>query len=436
MIARGDDGYEERRRSLIWNRRVPDRFPETIHHPTTAKDVARLVGETIAPGKRIAARAGGHNWLAASLRDGGAVLDLGALNGVEVDAERKVAWAGPGATHQILADAIAPLGLAFPIGHCPSVGLGGYLLAGGMGWNLHTWGIGCANIRSAEVVLAGGHELVIDRDHEPDLFWALRGGSTAFPGIVTRFELRLFDLPAIASRYVSHGLDRLPEMLERIAGYLPGNPGLEIAVIVRRPIENRRLAPRFTVAATAFDESIEKAATRLELALSDLGALSGAVADSGARPVAFNELEGEGGWQEGFRHFADTTWATRPVSRIGEITARAIEDAPSIESRIVIAFAHSPGEADMAFTRLGDMTVNFYATWSDPADDDANVAWTRSASAALEPFAGGHYIGESDLSFAPDRVRRSYPADKFDRLARIVEHYDPQARFHTFLSPE
>jgi FAD/FMN-containing dehydrogenase len=434
VIRRGDDEYDALRRSLVWNERVPDRYPDVIYRPSTAEDLARLLREEIPADKKISVRAGGHNWLATSLRDGGALLDLGKLNTVSVDVESRLAQVGPGATHQVLADAIAPRGLAFPIGHCPSVGLGGYLLAGGMGWNLHEWGTGSANIRGADVVFADGHSARIDDEHDPDLFWALRGGSTGFPGIVTSFLLELKELPQIFSRHIAHPLDRLPELLEKVSVYLPEAPGVEIAVVVRRPIDDRTKAPQFILAATAFGATQDAARARLDTAVTALDADRADLSGTGAAPVAFNQLEGEGGWEKGLRYFADTTWATSPVRDIGQLAADAITAAPSAESRIVIAFAHSPsGLPDTSFTRLGDMTVNFYATWRNQDDDQANIDWVRTSSTSLSAISDRHYIGESDLSAAPGRVALSYPADKFEQLTEIIHRYDPAGRFHSFL---
>jgi FAD/FMN-containing dehydrogenase len=434
ITHRGDDRYDALRRSLVWNELVPDRNPSIIYRPNTAEEVAGLVREEIPAHQKISVRAGGHNWLASSLRDEGVLIDLGKLNTVSVDVEGRLAQVGPGATHQLVADAIAPEGLAFPIGHCPSVGLGGYLLAGGMGWNMHSWGSASANVRGADVVFADGHLARIDDQHHPDLFWALRGGSSGFPGIVTSFLLELKELPRIASRRIVHRLEALPQTLERVSEFLPGAPGVEVAVIVRRPIDDPTVEPRFTLAATSFGDTDAAARSRLDAAITVLDAERAALSDTGAFPVAFNQLEGEGGWEEGLRYFADTTWATSPVADIGRLVAEAITAAPSSESRIVIAFAHSPGSGpDIAFTHQGDMTVNFYATWREGSDDEANVDWVRVSSTSLNAISDRHYIGESDLSAGPGRVALSYPADKLKRLGEIIDRYDPAGRFHAFL---
>lgn len=435
IVSAGTADYEATRRSLVWQARVPHRYPDVIYRPSSATEVAELVGEVIPADQRISVRSGGHNWLGASLRQGGALLDLGGLSHVMVDVDSRTAVIGPGATNQMVADALTPLGLAFPIGHCPSVGLGGYLLAGGMGWNLHEWGLGADNVIGADVVLADGTITPVTADREPELFWALRGGSTGFPGIVTSFAVRVKPMPQIRSRTIIHPIDELPTLLGKLAGYLPANAGTEIALIVRRPLWNRALAPITTVACTTFGEIEEKAVARLERVVAELDLARGAIRDTGILPVAFNELEGEGGWTGGLRYHADTAWASAPAESIGKAVADSARTAPSVESRTVIAFAHSPQRhTDMAYTRFGDMTVNFYATWREEAGDSANIDWVRASTASLGSLIQGHYIGESDLGAAPDRLALSYPDTKLRRLDTIIRTYDPACRLHNFLS--
>ena len=143
MYERGHPEYEQARAATVWNAVVPARRPDAIARPASGDEVAELVRGARARGERIAIKSGGHNWRGAYLRDSGLLIDLVDLSRIEVDVERAVARVEPGATHQLLADAIVPHGLGFPIGHCATVGLGGYLLAGGYGWNPRQWGPAC-----------------------------------------------------------------------------------------------------------------------------------------------------------------------------------------------------------------------------------------------------------------------------------------------------
>ena len=161
MISRDDPEYEGLREAALWNGIVPDRYPDAIARPSSGAEVAELVRTAGERRLRIAIKSGGHNWRGAFLRDGGLLLDLGGLNRIEVDTERR-RRVEPGATHQVLADALVPHALGFPIGHCPSVGLGGYLLAGGYGWNPRIWGPACWSVAAIDAIELDGEERLVD----------------------------------------------------------------------------------------------------------------------------------------------------------------------------------------------------------------------------------------------------------------------------------
>jgi FAD/FMN-containing dehydrogenase len=437
-LDRADPDYEQRRRAAVWNALVPDRRPHTITIPEQRADVAELVRAATSADQRIAVKSGGHNWLGACLRDDGLLIDLGQLDAVQVDPAALMATVEPGATHKRLADAIVPYGLAFPIGHCPTVGVGGYLMAGGMGWNLREWGPGCWNIAAADVVTAHGEEVRIDRTSDPELFWGLCGGSAGFPGIVTRFHLRLLPLPVIRARRVTFSLDSLPALVPAVAGVLASaSPGLEMSLIARKAHWLADQQPAVTLAATAFRDTERAADEVLRAAWDGVRDAGPVLADSGTATVRLNDLEGEGGWEEGLRYFADDCWVAGNYETVGRHIAGAIAASPSDLSRVVIAFSHVPEPVrDVAFTAFGDFSVNFYATWATVADDQANVGWVRQSSSGLASLKDGNYIGETDLLVDPARVLDAYPAHKWERLLRLIRARDPERRFHGFLGYE
>ena len=433
MYHRGKSGYSRAREAAVWNGVVPERYPDAIVRVTDRPEVAGLVRDAVGKGRRIAIRSGGHNWRAAFLRDGALLLDFGDLDAVEIDAERRVASVEPGATHRVLADTLVPLGLGFPIGHCPTVGLGGYLLAGGYGWNPRIWGPACWSVEAVDAVGLDGEEMRLD-ESEPDLFWAARGGGGGFPAIATRFHLRVQPLPKIASVRTDYRLDRLPELLAWSAGLERMPAGSEISLIAHRPGADGGVT---TVQASGFAET-EASAQGLAAAAADDAPGSGALLDRRELPeVALNDLEGEGAWVQGRRYAVDMCWVDDSYERVGQICERAIREAPSGDSRIVFAWGFAPpGGPEVAQTANGTLTVNLYAIWDDPAGDRANEDWLRSTMAVLDPLITGFYAGESDLGVNPDRPRRCYTPEKWERLAEIRERFDPERRKFGYLGEE
>ena len=164
-VWRTDADYEATRRRMIWNERIPARFPDVIVSVTSDADVIEAVKLARSRGLRISIRAGGHSWIGTSLRDGGMLIDLSRLNGVTVDVAAQRATAEPAIKNTELVAALAQHELAFPAGHCPTVAIGGYLLAGGQGWNQGGWGIACSNVLAIDLVNAEGELITADAQH-------------------------------------------------------------------------------------------------------------------------------------------------------------------------------------------------------------------------------------------------------------------------------
>ncbi|MFM9969772.1 MAG: FAD-dependent oxidoreductase, partial [Burkholderiales bacterium] len=156
VYRKGDAGYEEARRGHMWNARIPDRYPEVIVQAGSEQDAIRGVNLAKREGLRIAVRSGGHSWAANFLREGGMLLDVGRLQEWSINIPAKTAWVRPGVIGSDLNRALRAHGLFFPTGHCTTVGLGGFLLQGGFGWNSRLWGPACASVSAIDVVTADG----------------------------------------------------------------------------------------------------------------------------------------------------------------------------------------------------------------------------------------------------------------------------------------
>src|SRR5262245_23524787 len=130
-FVRGDDGYEEARRASCWNARTPDRYPDVIVQAESEDDVLRAVALARDREMRIGVRSGGHSWAGNHVRDGGLLLDVSRLTAIDIDKAASRATVEPGRPGNELAAALAEEDLFFPAGHCPGVGVGGYLLQGG-----------------------------------------------------------------------------------------------------------------------------------------------------------------------------------------------------------------------------------------------------------------------------------------------------------------
>ena len=193
VTAPGDPGYDQARKVFYgkWDRR-----PAAIVRPADAAEVAQVVGLARDTGLELAVRSGGHSLAGHSLADGGIVLDLSQLTALEVDRERRTAWAHTGLTAGAYTAAVGADGLVTGFGDTGSVGIGGLTLGGGVGYLVRRHGLTIDNLLAAEVVTADGRVLQVDHQRHPDLFWAIRGGGGNF-GVATRLRFRLHELPGI-----------------------------------------------------------------------------------------------------------------------------------------------------------------------------------------------------------------------------------------------
>ncbi|HYL57434.1 MAG TPA: FAD-binding oxidoreductase, partial [Candidatus Acidoferrales bacterium] len=187
LILPGDSEYESARK--IWNAKY-DKHPAMIARCAATDDVVRAVEFARQNELPVSIRSGGHDQAGYSTNDGGMVIELAGLKRINIDRTRKTVACGGGVLVGELYAAVAPTGMGVVSGGCPTVGIGGFTLGGGESAVSSKYGLACANVTALEVVTADGHTLSARPDENPDLFWALRGGSGNF-GVVTKFEYRL-----------------------------------------------------------------------------------------------------------------------------------------------------------------------------------------------------------------------------------------------------
>src|SRR5438105_4917609 len=186
ILAPDDAGYDDARR--IHNGLI-DKRPRLIARCLHTADVVDAVNFGRDEGLEISVRGGGHNVAGKAVTDGGLMIDLSVMHHVTVDPDTRTARAGGGATWAGYNDATHAHGLATTGGIISSTGVAGLTLGGGLGWLMGAHGLAVDNLVSLEVVTADGDVVTADADHEPDLFWALRGGGGNF-GVATSLQFR------------------------------------------------------------------------------------------------------------------------------------------------------------------------------------------------------------------------------------------------------
>ncbi len=314
VLWRGDAGYEQarERRGL---ERAQARPLSGGHRPganrARRRQRCRLAADR---GLRVKARAGGHGWSASSVRCG-MLIDLSRLNEVSYDPATGSASVQPGVKGRDLNGLLAEHNLFFPSGHCPSVGVGGFLLQGGWGWNSRAIGPACMSVRSVDVVTAAGELIHADAQQNSDYWWAARGAGGGYFGVVTRFYLRCHPRPsATYTRIDVYSLDEIDEVLSWALEFEPTQPPeFEFAILGTTPTlpDGRTVhdgtALMLMCQALMYDDDEARAALGR---LDECPVIGRALHREEARPVSFTELyDGPNAIEpEGVRWSADGMW--------------------------------------------------------------------------------------------------------------------------------
>jgi FAD/FMN-containing dehydrogenase len=204
VIRRGTRGFA--RAARVYNERFDGVTPLLVARPVDAIDVRDAVRWAVAAGVPLRARSGGHSYAGYSTIADGVVLDLRELTGIAVDAPALTATVGAGCQLIDVYTALAAHGLTIPAGSCPSVGVSGHALGGGMGLAARRFGLTADNLLGARIVTADGRLRTVGGSgaDDPDLFWALRGGGGGNFGVVTSFQFRVHPVPpTVATFFVS-----------------------------------------------------------------------------------------------------------------------------------------------------------------------------------------------------------------------------------------
>ncbi|MBY8881516.1 FAD-binding oxidoreductase [Actinacidiphila acidipaludis] len=397
--------------------------PAFVLRPKSAADVQAAVRFAAGTGLPLAVRGGGHGFPGFGTNDGGVVIDLRALAGVEVvDAEHHRVRIGGGATWGEVATALAPHGLGISSGDTKGVGVGGLTLSGGIGWKVRKYGLALDNLLAVEVVTADGSLLNASADENPELFWAVRGGGGNL-GIVTAFEFRAHPTTDVFHGTVSFPGAEAATVLQGWAEYLRTAPEeLTSVVDFANPFAGGPDAP-VEVRVTFDGDDPERAA----LAIDPIRRLGTVNADGVALvPYAATLVDGlvpPPGiglvTRSAFVDQESVSAALRVLAEIGAaqgspiLSVRSLGGAVSRVPADATAYAHRQAEL-MIVTTIGGPPPVLAA-----ARPVLDAHWAR-----LAPHVNGAYANFLS-SVADEDVASVYPAETRKRLAAVKSQYDP-----------
>jgi len=410
-----------------------DLRPAAVVRVADARDVAQVVQLARETRTELAVRSGGHSGAGHGTTDGGLVIDLRELKSIDIDPQRRTAWADAGLTAAEVANATAAHGLAIGFGDTGSVGIGGITTGGGIGYLVRKHGMTIDSLIGAEIVTADGEIRTIDADHDPDLFWAIRGGGGNF-GVVTRFRYRLHALteviggmliqpatPEVVAGFMARA-DAAPDELSVIANVM-GCPPMPVV-----PEECHGTTVLFSLVCWSGDRD------EGERVIGGLRELAEPIADL-VKPISYPEMFPP---EEAGDFHPIIAARTFFMDRVGLEEAAAIieavdaSDAPmrAVQLRpLGGAMARVAGDATAFAHRSARVMAIVVSFVEGEADRERRQAWVNGLADGLDQGVPGAYVNfvEDD---GPDGVARAYPPATLARLARIKAAVDPTNVFH------
>ncbi|KAK3333085.1 FAD binding domain protein [Cercophora scortea] len=431
--------------AAVWGRvfnlrRDTTRVPFAVCQARTTADVVAAVelAKARGPGCRVSVRSGGHSWAVWSVRQDAVLIDLGGLDGGRIgfDDATGIVSCPPAITGQTLNGFLADKGRMFAGGHCPDVGLGGFLLQGGMGWNCKNWGWACESVEAVEAVTADGEVVRCSETEKADLFWAARGAGPGFPAIATRFYLRTHPLLQLFQSLYVFPLAEFKTVLQWEIDVAPTADEDTEMVCVSSYMDPSAEEPTILANFTTFKPSLAEA----KLALSPLHASRppGATVTVFCQPtsLAAQYAAQTAANPANHRYCSDNAYIRRDdPAAVPAILEPAFTTLPSRKS-CALWFSMNPTSRrhntgmPMALSMQSDHYFALYAVWEHESDDAANVAWVHDTLRAVERDAVGSYLGDADF-----RHRRTkYWSDECGAKVREVRRaWDPEGRVCGFL---
>ena len=421
-----DDGYEEARR--IHNGLI-DRQPAVIVRCAGATDVAEAVKLARSSGLEISVRGGGHNVAGRAVADGGLMIDLSPMRGIHVDPAARTARAQGGVLWAELNREAHAHGLAVTGGAISSTGIAGYTLGGGLGWLMAKHGLGCDNLLGVELVTADGEILNVDDASHPDLMWALRGGGGNF-GVVASLVYRLHPHSMVTGGLIAHPIDAAGDMLRFYRDAIAGaSDDLSVfAGLVHAPDGSGMKLAAMVVFHTGPPEEAERDLAPFKSWGSPL------VVEVGPMPYPVMNTLLDAAYPKGALNYWLSSFTTGLSDDLIDAMAERFASVPSPMTVILLEHFHGAvtriGPTDTAVPhRTEGWNLLLPSEWMDPADTEANIAWTKDSFAALsEHFSGGrwlNYLGDDQ----DDAISAAY-GPNYERLVEVKRRHDPDNVFH------
>lgn len=434
LLGPGDAGYDAAR--VVFNRMI-DRRPAIIAQCLTSADVVEAVNFAREQHLLLSVRCSGHNVAGFAVCDEGMVIDLSRMKNIDVDPARRTVRADAGLTWGEINDALQPHALAATGGFVSITGVSGLTLGGGLGWLVRKHGLALDNLLAAQVVLADGRVMTASATENQDLFWGLRGGGGNF-GIVTSFEFQVHPAGTVLAGIVIHPPSAGAAALRHWRDFERTAPEeSNQGALLFHFADDETAPPPLRGAPVIGLGGVYAGPPEIgERVLRPLREYGPPIADVFApMPYSAAQRMADHLFQPGLRGYWKSSYLKEVSDGAIDVTLDYFRTVPS--KKTVILIEHN---GDGAMDRVPEdetafghrrWPFNFIVTsaWSDPADTERNVTWTRAFFDAMRPYLADaayvNYLGDEGEA----GLKAAYSAPKYARLASLKMKYDPSNLF-------
>jgi FAD/FMN-containing dehydrogenase len=430
LLLPGRDGWNDA--VEMWNGMVA-KIPALVLQPASAGDVSTAVDFARDHELLLSVKGGGHHIAGTAIAENGLTLDMSSMRSVRVDPEARLAQVGPGCLLQDVDRATQEHGLATVLGFVSETGVAGLTLGGGFGYLARRFGWAADNLEEVEIVTADGRLRVANREAEPELFWAIRGGGGNF-GVVTRFTFRLHEVgPMITGGLMAWSADRIEEVLDTYRELTESAPRELTAAIVVMFAPPVPFVPEQWHGRPVIAMLICHSGPDPQADLAPLRALGDPVVDLIAeRPYVEQQSLLDDTEPNGMHYY----WKTEFVPELSQGFLEAYREhalgmTPPLSDSVIFhiggALNEHPSD-DGAVNRDARYVMGFAGMWAPDDDPERHVTWARESWQAIRPYATGNYVNFQLAEDGSDRTIEAYRGN-YVRLQRAKAQYDPANLF-------
>lgn len=429
-VLPSDADYNETRK--VYNAMI-DKHPGMIVMCADVADVIAAVNFGRDNNLLIAVRGGGHNGGGLGLCNDGLVIDLSGLKFVRVDSSDDTVRVGGGNILHEVDHATHPFGLAIPAGMVSSTGVGGLTLGGGVGYLTRKYGLTIDNLLEADMVLADGSVLTVNKDQNKDLFWAIRGGGGNF-GIVTSFKFQAHPVKNIFGGPTFWPIEKTEEIMEWYHDFLHQSPDelngfIATMIIPGPPFPDHLHNKQFCGIIWCYCGDMDKAQEVFKpiLARNPLFQLVGEM------PYPALQSLFDGFMPPGLQWYwkADFYNELGPELRKQHLKFGSMIPTPLSQMHLypISGAASRIGKEETPWA-YRDATYAGVIVGIDPDPENADkiTKWSKDYWEAMHPYSAGGAYSNFMMDEGQERIKASYKHN-YDRLVKIKTQYDPENLF-------